>query len=286
MVFSARRVILAAVPLALAGAGWVGCGADHGPARPSEAPIGNAETRLVELPSGDSVRLPVGWQLLHERITGVVYPIQALAASSYPVSGGHPPKGGCAPGRVLDARPTDGALIQVIEWSQRAGASGLKDIPERPRPFALPDDAYASYECAGPSYNVAFRDAGRSFQAFVWLDPEAVDPLIRQQATDFLSSMRFVSASSSESNGLQACEEPEGRAITGYGWSAEVNGISCGAVGQFIQKEIFPRAGQIATEDRVQAAGFECDVSELTEEPGWRVACERADRRFVFNWTP
>jgi hypothetical protein len=110
--------------------------------------------------------------------------------------------------------------------------------------------------------------------------------VIRQQTIDLLSSMRFVSSPTSQSSALRACQEPEGARLTGYGWSAEVSGISCEAVGDFIQDEIFPRAGQIATEDRVQAGGFVCGVSELTEEPGWRVVCEQADRRFAFNWTP
>jgi hypothetical protein len=82
---------------------------------------------------------------------------------------------------------------------------------------------------------------------------------------------------------LDRCTKSDG---SGYGWSAEVSGISCDEVGQFIKREVFPRAGQVARKVSLQAGGFVCDVSDLADEPGWRVSCDHADQHFVFDWTP
>lgn len=186
-----RRMLLAA-PVAV---GLAGCGAAaEAPPPASEAPpaisSAGSSARPIALPHGVEARLPAEWRLLRRRIDAVVYPVQVLAAASYPVEPSEP--SGCGPGRVLDQRPTGGALVQVVEWTEGPSHEpDLADFPPRPRPFRLPERNFRSYECNGPSYNISFRDRGRAFQAFVWLDPERVDPLIRRQAIDLLSSLGF-----------------------------------------------------------------------------------------------
>jgi hypothetical protein len=84
---------------------------------------------------------------------------------------------------------------------------------------------------------------------------------------------------------LQPCTRSDGGS-SGYGWDAEVNGLSCDEAGRFIRREIFPRAGEIAHRSHVQAGAYACSVAELSHQVGWKVACERHDQRLEFNWTP
>ena len=177
-----------------AGALLIACdAAEDEPSTAGTATTASLTAHPVPLPRGVSADVPAGWQLLGQPITGVTYPVQVLAAASYPVTPGKPSPG-CRPGRLLDQKPPGGALLQVIEWTHGDGQPNLGDFPPRETPFALPADAYATYECAGPGYNVAFRDRRRRFQAFLMLDRERVNPRIRRQAIELLTSMRFANA--------------------------------------------------------------------------------------------
>lgn len=186
----ARAVIVALITSVIALALGACNGAEDKPATTGAGASGSAKARPVSLSRGVSAELPAGWQLLRKPITGVIQPVQALAAASYPVDLGKPPPG-CHPGRLLDQKPPGGALVQVVEWSGRDGQPNFDEFPHRQSPFPLRDDAYASYECAGPSYNVTFRDHGRRFQVFVMVDRDRVDPQIRRETIELLNSMRF-----------------------------------------------------------------------------------------------
>jgi hypothetical protein len=144
---------------------------------------------LVALPHGVTVNVPAGWKLVRKPINQVIYPVQVLAAASFPVDVGETTPG-CR--RVLDQKPPGGVLIQVIEYT-RQPPPRLESLPPRERPFRLPRRAYATHECAGPSYNISFRDHRRALQAFVILDRHRVDPRIRREAIELLSSIRFAS---------------------------------------------------------------------------------------------
>jgi hypothetical protein len=130
-----------------------------------------------------------------------------FAAASYPVKVGN-----TAPGcrRVPDQSPPGGVLIQVIQY---AGRPDPENFPPRERPFRLPKRTYAAYECAGPSYNIVFRDHRRGLQAFVILDRRRVDPRIRRQAIELLDSMRFDSTGAD--GGEDAAGNPGSRSSGG-----------------------------------------------------------------------
>lgn len=191
VVSSAGRAVVAAVLTSLIALGLLACdGAEDEPAKARLGASGSTKPRPVTRSGGVSAELPAGWHLLRKPITGVIYPVQALAVASYPVELGKRPPG-CHPGRLLDQKPPGGVLVEVIEWTEHDGQPNLGDFPPRERPFRLPQRAYASHECTGLGYNVSFRAHGRRFQAFVMLDRERVDPRVRRETIELLSSMRF-----------------------------------------------------------------------------------------------
>jgi len=251
---------------------------------------------MVAPAGGATLELPDGWQLLKRRISGVIDPVQVFAASSYPVhERRHPPGGTCSPRRVLSDKPADGALVQVVESSARPLR---RHFPPRAEPFQLPEDAYAAYECNGPSYNISFRDRGRGFQAFVWIDPERVDPRVRVQTIQLLSSMRFDRGprrplgddTTAPARGVAAAEPCPLADAGPYGagnWRGEVANISCRTAGQLILRRL-GRDGRPTTAESGthHSAGFQCDWRTLSHEPGWKLACVRGDQVITFDWTP
>jgi hypothetical protein len=191
MRFALRRLVLPALLVTLILVDFAACGGSSRTPAPIAQSSGSPP-RLLTLPHRLAVRLPAGWHLLRKPITEVTYPVQVLAATSYLVRPGRP-GGNCTPRPVLSQKPPDGVLLEVVEWTKRSDQPNLGDFPGRRRPFRLPNRAFsASYECAGgPSYNVPFRDHRRAFQAFTWLNPKRIDPRVRRQAIDLLSSLRF-----------------------------------------------------------------------------------------------
>lgn len=192
---SLSSALAGAALLALAGPTLAACGADNGG---SDAPAAIGATApaqraqqpaTVTLPGNDTVRLPAGWELIRQRTNQVAYPVQLLTATSYPVPEPVRRGRGCGPGPVLADKPPGGALVQIVEWTERPVQPDRSNFPPRPRPFRLPADAYANYECSGPSYNIPFRDGDRRFQAYVWLDPDRGDPGTRRQARALLDSL-------------------------------------------------------------------------------------------------
>ena len=137
-----------------------------------------------------AARIPAGWRALERPIDGILYPVQVLAAASFPVTVPHHPRG-CHPGGVLGQMPADGVLLKVFEYAARNPAGKplrVPKLPPRPRRFHYRDAEYGPFECAGPSYKFTFAQAGRAFQAHVWFDRESVDPTGRRQALRILDS--------------------------------------------------------------------------------------------------
>lgn len=179
----ARPIPITALLLALLAAPTAGCALDGENDSTALRPTGSA---------GLEWRLPARWHPIRGRASGVVEPRQVLAAASVPLRPG-PPNGGCSPDSLLLKLPPDQAAIEIVEATMEPGDAShpnLHRYPPRPDPFRLDPQSYASYECNGPSYNIAFRDHGRAFQAFVWLDPKQVDPRVRRQTVALLDSLR------------------------------------------------------------------------------------------------
>jgi hypothetical protein len=175
---------LTAICIAVAGTAISACTSGERETAPRARSSARTEP-TVTLPHGVTVSVPTGWHLVRKPINNVIYPDQVLAAASFPVRVGRTTPG-CR--RVLEQEPPGGVLVQVIEYTRQ---QRLRPFPARKRPFRLPKRAYAAYECAGPSYNVVFRDHGRALQAFGILDRRLVDSRIRREAIQLLSSIRF-----------------------------------------------------------------------------------------------
>lgn len=132
--------------------------------------------------AGVEVRLPPGWHAIHGPVSAVIEPSQVVAAASVPLRLGQP-QSQCSPDVLLQRLPPDQAAVEIVEWGK------VTDVPRRPASFELRAGSYGNYECNGPSYNIPFRDHGRAFQAFVWLDPKRVDPVVRVQAIALLNTL-------------------------------------------------------------------------------------------------
>ncbi len=146
-------------------------------------------------PQWTAAPLPAGWHEVHRRLTGVLVPVQAFAAATFPIVLHHRP-GQCGPPRsVLAEMPPDGVLLQVIEYPHHAPDGhpiGVPRLPRRPARFAWADATWARFECAGPSYKFDYRQAGRALQAQVWMNPTTVDPDLRAGALKLLDNLDVV----------------------------------------------------------------------------------------------
>jgi hypothetical protein len=150
------------------------------------------ETRQAPEPTV-GVTLPAGWHEIRGPINDVIEPAQVLAASSVPLRLPRRSAHGCSAAGLRRQLPADAAAVQVVESTKGPGDAphpNLHNYRPRPRPFRLEHRSFANYGCSGPSYNIAFRDHGRAFQAFVWLDPKRVDPRVRRQTIALLNSLR------------------------------------------------------------------------------------------------
>ena len=137
--------------------------------------------------------LPVGWHRVERPLTDVTLPVQVFAAATYRVVLHHPP-GRCGPPpRVLAEMPRGGVLLQVVEYPPRAADGhpiAVPRLPRRPARFHWSDGAWASYECAGPSFKFTYRQAGRALQAQVWMHRRTVNPRLRAGALRILDNLR------------------------------------------------------------------------------------------------
>lgn len=130
-----------------------------------------AEHGRVDVGHGISISYPVGWHLITRRLTSVASPVQRLAVTSFPLRQRRPDPG-CTPATALRAMPAGGAWLYLIEYTGRS-RQPLASFSPRPARFQLSRSGYRHYECAGQSYLLRFRDAGRELQAQVYLGSRA-----------------------------------------------------------------------------------------------------------------
>jgi hypothetical protein len=139
-------------------------------------------------------RLPVDWHPVDRPLTDVLLPTQVFAAATYPIVLHHRP-GRCGPPRaVLAEMPADGVLLQVVEYPPRAPDGDpvrVPRLPRRPARFSWSDGAWGRYECAGPSWKVDYRQAGRALTAQVWMHPATADPRLRAGALRILDNLEL-----------------------------------------------------------------------------------------------
>ncbi len=123
---------------------------------------------------GVSVRIPPGWHATSARLTPVTWPVQFIAAASYPLPRGYDGADGCEPKAAVDRLPPGGAFL--FGWEYAGAPDGpirKSDFPPRPSLFRLAH--LGRYECLDHSYMLRFRAAGRYFQVHVLLGPRASD---------------------------------------------------------------------------------------------------------------
>jgi hypothetical protein len=171
-----RTIVVAVACLALAGA----CGGSGGNPRRGEG--SPADTNRFVDKTGIAVDYPPGWHVSTQPLTEVVWPPQRLAAASFSLDGVEPGPN-CSPTPAYEAMPSDGALIQLIEYTPNSDpGANPGNFPPRPPHFRLDPEAFQNFECYGESYNLVFADAGRKFQAQVKLgartSPETVRTLL------------------------------------------------------------------------------------------------------------
>jgi hypothetical protein len=102
-------------------------------------------------------------------------PGERLALGTFELKRG-PPDENCTPQAAIDAMPPDGAFIYLFEyvdlaerWKQR--------IPERTGEITLGPEV--ACECMGESRKATWRQAGRAFQAHIYIGPRASEELQR-----------------------------------------------------------------------------------------------------------
>ncbi|MFT3866614.1 MAG: hypothetical protein QM729_20320 [Solirubrobacterales bacterium] len=148
--------------------------------------------------------IPLGWHEVDRPLTAVILPVQVFAAATYPIVLHHRP-GQCGPPRrVLAEMPPDGALLQVIEYpprDERGHPIRVPRLPRRPNRFSWSDATWANYECAGPSFQFDYRQAGRALQAQVWFRRDTVAPRLRGGALRILDNLRFAAGGVSGGSG-------------------------------------------------------------------------------------
>jgi hypothetical protein len=162
-------VVVAAAVLALSGAAG-----------------GGLIARRVHVPGRISVRVPVGWHVLHGWLSPVVDPAPMLSFASYRA---RLSRRACECGfpNVVDF-PRDGAFVFVWEYlfpSRRM----LARSPSRPARFLVAAGRGVRRTCDGPTDGFVFKDAGRVFQVEVYLGP-AVGTELRRQAAQMFDSLR------------------------------------------------------------------------------------------------
>ena len=240
--------------------------------------------------AGLSAQVPPGWFVIDERISGVGYPRQVLAAASYPVKLSNAPSRGCHPGRVLSQMPQEGALLQLIEYTPSGLGNKYKGLlsrtPSRPAHFDFPYGSYGSYEWSGNSYQINFKDSGRIFSAQVWMDRARVDPEVRTQVLNLLDSLRFAPREPSEIGGRRTVKLPGSPvdAVSGAGSLWVLTRSTQHGVGQLVRIDL--HSGRLASTTAIhgpQAIAFAWGSVWVVEsrrnrivrfdgQNGWRLA--------------
>lgn len=136
------------------------------------------------------LRYPPSWSATSRPLTPVSYSAQLLAVASYRLPRASRGANGCRPSEALDRLPPGGAFVYGWDYGSGPHRSGFRksDFPPRPRHFRLA--RFGQYECAGPSYLIRFRQAGRFLQVHVALGTRAT-PVTRATVLRILDSLRI-----------------------------------------------------------------------------------------------
>lgn len=138
--------------------------------------------------------IPDGWHVLRRPITSVLSPKQRLAAASHPVALSAARPRSCHPKAALRQLPSNGALVQIIEYRLRFLRTG--EFPPRPERLRYADGTFAPFECAGPSFRFVFSDRGRALQAHVWFGEDRGNRRVRREALELLNGVEVSAAAS------------------------------------------------------------------------------------------
>jgi hypothetical protein len=133
-----------------------------------------------------SVRLPPGWRMVHGWLSDVLDPIPRVAIASFPA---RLSRHTCVCGMPnVESFPRTGAFLFVWEYPNLPRRV-LARFPRRPARFRMASERPQRYVCQGPSDEVIFREAGRAFQAELYLGP-AAGPRVRARLLATLDSMQ------------------------------------------------------------------------------------------------
>jgi hypothetical protein len=133
------------------------------------------------------IRVPAGWHLVRGWLSDVVEPIPRLAIGSFPVRlSRHTCECGMPNVRNF---PRAGVFLFVWEYP-RLTRRALARFPRRPARFRLTSASPQRYVCGGPSDAIAFQDAGRGFQAEIYLGA-AAGPQLRARLLAVMDSLRM-----------------------------------------------------------------------------------------------
>ena len=149
---------------------------------------GDVTARRVHVPGRISVRVPGGWHVLRGWLSPVADPAPVLSFASFRA---RLSRHACACGfpNVVNFLG-DGVFVFVWEYlfpSRRM----LARAPSRPARFVVAAGrVHRTRTCDGVTDEFFFKDAGRVFQAEVYLGP-AVGPELRRLAAEVFDSVRI-----------------------------------------------------------------------------------------------
>ena len=145
--------------------------------------------------AGISILVPQGWHLIRRPLTAVSEPAQRLAVASFAVKLASYPCD-CGEPNIRDFPPA-GVFLFVWEYPAPSSRAELRRMAPRPARFLVAQGNRHWYECAGPSWETAFRDKGRVFQVEVYLGP-AAGRKSRARMDALLNSMQVTALRSSQ----------------------------------------------------------------------------------------
>lgn len=154
---------------------------------------GDRGTTRVNMSQGLSVRVPLGWHVLHGWLSDTVDPAPRLAVASFPA---RLSRRTCACGFPNVVRfPRNGAFVFVWEYLDPSGRL-LARTSSRPVRFHLVAGESVRETCTATTDVFAFKAAGRVFQVEVYLGP-AVTPALHHRVEAVLDSLRVAPSSRS-----------------------------------------------------------------------------------------
>jgi hypothetical protein len=155
----------------------------------ASADTGDPAARRAAVRGGLSIRLAPGWQLRRAWLSDVIEPIPRLAVASFPV---RLSRRTCECGMPnVRGFPRDGAFLFMWEYPHPSRRM-LAQFPHRPARFQIGSGRPQRSACAGPSDEISFQDAGRAFQAEIYLGP-AAGAGIRARLLATMDSLRVAS---------------------------------------------------------------------------------------------